>query len=206
MFSMSITRSDLPEGWTKANWESRKWMFMAGVLGFEESVRIEQTAISGRNADFHRSVSCFGKHAQHQSVLFDFPYVTRGAGGQHERGVACSGVVKQALLQIHEEISGGDEVLFELAAESTVQAGENAHGIVGVSRLTREGDLEHGGDQRSRHAVSSDVGDQNTDALLVYAEEIIEIASDSAHGRVPRSNFESCEGGDALRKREGLNP
>src|SRR5207302_9931345 len=51
-----------------------------------------------------------------------------------------------------------------------------------------------------------DVGDQNTDALFVYAKAIVEIASDGAHGRVPRSNFESCEGGDALRKREGLNP
>ena len=47
---------------------------------------------------------------------------------------------------------------------------------------------------------------RNTDALFVYAKEIVEIASDGAHGRVPRSNFESCEGGDALRKREGLNP
>ena len=56
---------------------------------------------------------------------------------------------------------------FELAAESTVQAGENAHRIVSVSRLTRESNLEHRGDQRSRHAVSSDVGDQNTDALVI---------------------------------------
>jgi hypothetical protein len=58
--------------------------FLRGVLGFEESVRIEQTAISGTKADFHRRVSRFGKHAQHQAVLFDFPYVTRGAGGQQE--------------------------------------------------------------------------------------------------------------------------
>ena len=120
--------------------------------------------------------------------------------------MACSGVVEQALLQIHEEISGGDEVLFELAAESTVQTGENAHGIVGVSRLARKSDLEHGGDQRSRHAVSGDVGDQNTDALLVYPKEIVEISSDGAHGHVARSNFQSCEGGNALRKRGGLNP
>src|SRR4029077_4360291 len=69
-----------------------------GVLGFEESVRVEQTAISGTNADFHRGVSRFGKHAQHQAVLFDFLYVTCGAGGQHERRMACSGVAQQALL------------------------------------------------------------------------------------------------------------
>src|SRR6266403_3883560 len=105
--------------------------------------------------------------------------------------MACSGVAKRALVQIHEEIRSGDEVLFELAAESPVQAGQNAHGIVGVSRLARESDLEHGGDQRSRHAVSGDVGDQNTYALFVYPKEIVEIASDGAHGRVAGSNFES---------------
>src|ERR1700730_12647477 len=71
---------------------------LGGVLGFEESVRIEQTAISGTNADFHRRVSCFGKHTQHQAVLFDFPDVTYGARDQHERGMACGGVVQQALL------------------------------------------------------------------------------------------------------------
>jgi len=40
--------------------------FLHGVLGFEESVRIEQTAISGANADFHGRIGCFGKHAQHR--------------------------------------------------------------------------------------------------------------------------------------------
>src|SRR6266481_9642265 len=32
--------------------------FLHGVLGFEESVRIEQTAISGANADFHGRIGC----------------------------------------------------------------------------------------------------------------------------------------------------
>ena len=90
-------------------------------------------------------------------------------------------------------------MLFELAAEGAVQPGENAHEIVGVSRLACESNLEHGGNQRSRHAVSSDVGDQNADALFVHAKEIVEIAGYGAHGRVARGNFESCETGDELR-------
>jgi hypothetical protein len=65
--------------------------------------------------------------------------------------VASSGVTQQAFLQIHKDVSGGDEVLF------------------------------------------------------VHAKEIVEIASDSAHGRVARSNLESREGGDAQRKGGGLN-
>src|SRR5438445_265291 len=63
--------------------------------------------------------------------------------GQHERRVAGSGVTQQPVFQIHKEISGGDEVLLELAAESHVQAGENARGIIRVRRLSRKRDLEH---------------------------------------------------------------
>ncbi len=120
--------------------------------------------------------------------------------------MGCSGVVQQALLQIHKEISGADEVRFELAAERAVQAGENARGIVGVSCLARESNLEHGSDQGGWHSVSSDVGDQNADALFIDAKEIVEIAGNGAHGDVARSNFESRERGDAVRKRGRLNP
>lgn len=54
--------------------------------------------------------------------------------------------------------------------------------------------------------MSSDIGDQNADALFIDAKEIVKIASDGTHGDVAHSNFESREGRDALRKREGLNP
>jgi len=79
--------------------------------------------------------------------------------------VAGSGVVKQALLQIHEEISGGDEVLFELAAERTVKPSERARDR-GREPLGREATFEHGGDQRQPARRVRDVGDQNTDALF----------------------------------------
>ena len=108
--------------------------------------------------------------------------------------MACSGVVKQALLHIHKEISSGDIVRIELAAESAVQAGENARGVMGVSRLARESDLEHGGDQRGGHTVPGDIGDQNADVHFIDAKEIVEIPGDGAHGHVARSNLESCEG------------
>ena len=94
----------------------------------------------------------------------------------------------------------------ELAAERAVQARENARGIVGVSRLARESDLQHGGDQGGGNAMSSDVGDQNADALFIDPKEIVEIAGNGVHGQIARSNFESRERRDAVRKRGGLNP
>src|SRR5260370_12885748 len=72
--------------------------FLRRVLCYEDSVRVEQTAISGTNAEFHRRVSCFGKHAEHHPVLLEFPHLPCGARGQHERWVACSGVAQQGLL------------------------------------------------------------------------------------------------------------
>src|ERR1700730_5096871 len=97
-------------------------------------------------------------------------------------------------------------MLFELAAERAVQSGENERGIMGVGPLAGECDFEHGGDQRSWHAVSRDVGDQNANTLFIDAKEIVEIPGDGAHGHVARSNLKSCEGGDALWKGRGLNP
>jgi hypothetical protein len=68
-------------------------------------------------------------------------------------------ITQQTILQIDKKISGGYEVLFELAAEGEIQAGENACGVVSVRSLTGESDFWHRGDQGSRDAVSRDVGD-----------------------------------------------
>ncbi len=56
------------------------------------------------------------------------------------------GVTEHVILQVHEKISSSDEVLFEFAAKSGVQAGENARGIMGMIRLASESDFQHGGD------------------------------------------------------------
>ena len=50
--------------------------FPSSVLGFEDAVRVEQTAISGGKANFRGRVDGFGKHTQHQAVLFNFLDVT----------------------------------------------------------------------------------------------------------------------------------
>lgn len=89
---------------------------------------------------------------------------------------------------------------FQLPAERTIQTIENAGWIVRVSRLSREGDLQHRGDEGGGDAVSSNVGDQNADPPFIDAKEIIEIAGNGAHGHVTCSNFEPFKHGDILRE------
>jgi len=111
------------------------------------------------HSDFDRRIGCLGKKAEHQAIFVNFADVGLGAGCQQERRVACGGIAQQAVFQIDKEISGGDEVLFELAAEGAIQSGEDARGIVGVGSLAGEGDFEHGGDEGSGNAMAGDVGD-----------------------------------------------
>src|SRR3954471_3870617 len=97
-------------------------------------------------------------------------------------------------------------MLFELAAENAIQTSKDACGIASVKRLAGQSDLEHGGDQCGRDAMSSDVGDKDANPPLVDQEEVVEIAGHGTHGYVARCNFKTREGWDTLRKRRGLNP
>ena len=119
--------------------------------------------------------------------------------------MACGGVAQNIFIEVGEEISGSDEVFFEFAAKSAIQAGENARGIVSVRKLGGESNFEHGGDERGGNSVASHVGDQNADAFFVEDEEIVEIAGDGAHGEVASGDVEASEGRNGLRERGGLN-
>src|SRR5882724_5714166 len=93
-------------------------------------------------------------------------------------------ITQHTTLQIHKEISCGNEVLFEFAAQSAVQSGENARRIMGVGSLCSESDFQHGGDQGSRDAVSSDVRDQHAEVPFIDKEKIVEISGHGAHRSV----------------------
>src|SRR3981189_350832 len=98
-------------------------------------------------------------------------------------------IAQNALLQIHKEIGGGDEMLFEFSAQSLVEARENARGIVCVRDLSSERNFQHGGDQSRGNAVTCNVRDKNAEVLFINGEEIIEVAGNGTHGSVTGCDF-----------------
>src|ERR1051325_812139 len=115
-------------------------------------------------------------------------------------------VPQNAFFQIHEEIGGSDEVLLEFAAQSVVEACEDAGGIIGMRGLRGGSNLQHGSDKRGGNAVAGDVRDKNAEPLFVNGKKIIEISSDGAHRRVAGSDVQPEVNRHTLRTNGGLNP
>jgi len=109
--------------------------FSQRIGGFENSISVQETTVTAADSNFHRCIPCLGEEAKHQAVFFNFSDLSVRMRSHDERRVTRSRVTHQAIFQIHEEIGSSDEVLLELAAESPVQAGENASGVVGVRSL-----------------------------------------------------------------------
>src|ERR1700733_6133971 len=74
-----------------------------------------------------------------------------------------------------------------------------------VRLLAGKGNLQHGSDDRRGHAVTSDVGDENTKAIFFKREEIVEIAGDRAHWEIASGDLQTGDAGHFARENRGLN-
>src|SRR5215467_3594992 len=181
-------------------------LFLGRIPGFDYAVGVEHAAVASGDGPFRRRISRFGKQAQHQAVLLDFLNLAPGGRSQKQRRVPCGGVTHKVLFQVHKEISRRDKVFLKFAAKRGVQPGQQAGRVMRVSQLAGKGDLEHGGNQRGRNAVSGDVSYQKAHAPLIDFEEVVEVACYSSHRRVAGGNFEASPFGHALWKDGRLNP
>jgi len=144
--AMLLRRSSAKRAAGRWRWDSRNSLqrnlpnsSRAALLASKNSIGVQETAVTAGDANFHRGVGCFREEAKHQAVLFNFPDSFLGARSQHERRVTCSRITHQTVFQIDEKDKRlSNEVLFELAAEGEIQAGENTRGIVSVRSLTGE--------------------------------------------------------------------
>jgi hypothetical protein len=74
-----------------------------------------------------------------------------------------------------------------------------------MGSLSCESHLEHGGNQRGRHAMTGDVGHQNADAPVVHNQKIVKVSGDGAHGYITRNDFQAGEAGHFARQNGRLD-
>src|SRR5216683_2396100 len=174
-------------------------LFAGGVHRLQDSVVVKENAVTCAEREFDGSIRSIWKKAEHQAVRFHFAALgvtpRRAERGKKERRVAGSRVPQNEFLQVHKNIGCGDEVLFKSPAKRVIQPAKHTGGIFRVGSLTRESHFEHGGDQRRGHAMTGDVGHQNSDAPVVHNQKIVKIPGDGAHGYITRNDFQASEAG-----------
>ena len=179
---------------------SKTKLFARRVFGFRQAVRIKHIAIPWMQRPFKIGVRGFGEHAKEQSIFFNPACRAIRMVAVQNRWVPGAGVADNLGIKVRVQISGGDEVIFKLSAQSLVQSGEDACRVLRVSGLARKGDFEHGSDQRGRNAVPGDVGDENAEMIPFERQEIVEVARDSAHWEIPRGDFDPSPARDVPRQ------
>src|SRR3984893_449869 len=86
--------------------------------------------------------------------------------------------------RVEMNVGGGHELVLRLTPQDVVNVGEKDRGIGVVAPLRRRRKLDHGGNEGGRHAVTRDIGNQETGLMLIGDDVVIEIASYRSHRQV----------------------
>ena len=92
-----------------------------------------------------------------------------------------------------------------MARRDWKKAEEEWRWIIGERSLSREGNFQHRSNQRCGNTVSSNVGNENAETIVVHGNEIVKITGDGAHGDIASGDFEARVIGNRFRKNGRLD-
>src|SRR6185503_19341804 len=118
------------------------------------------------------------------------------AGAHDERRVVTGvGVLDATAPAVEHGEEGGGVLLARRALEEEARhAGANLRRRLAVLDRRRRQRLDRGGEQRRRHALAGDVGEQQHALGAVFAQRgLVEVAGDVARGHVARAQLEAGE-------------
>lgn len=163
--------------------------FGGDIFRLGKAVRIEEIAVAGLERNFEGRIFRSREHAEEKTVLLD------GAGGaartvnKKDRRMTGAGIAETFGVEIDENVSGGDKMRLEFAAECVIERGKNFGRISGVRGLASKCNFEHGGDKSGGDTVTCNVSDENADPFIVQEQKVIEVAGYGAHRNIAGCNL-----------------
>jgi len=174
--------------------------FTSGVLGFGNTVSVEKKTISGSDLQLAGRVVAVHIQAEEKSVALDAGESAVGRAPAQEGRMSGGGIASNPGRNINPQVRGRHQLSTQVAGQSVTQTAKYLGGIAGAAINEANGNLDHRGDERSRYAVSADVGDKKPDTLFIEGEEFIKVTGNGCHGFVRRGDAQLRELRDALRK------
>jgi len=158
--------------------------FGAGILRLDQAVRVQQQAISGCQLQIVHRIRGVGQHAEQDAVALNRQKLAARRTPVQQRGMPCGGIARVTGLDVDPQVGGGDVLPAEHVREHPVQLVQHRRRILGVRGHRSDGDLDHRGDQRRRHAVSGHIGHEHAEAMPIDDAEVVEVADHRRHGPV----------------------
>jgi len=157
-----------------------------GTACFRDAVGKQNHAVAWRQLRRTQIIIPAVEDAQHRAALPQ-PFVR--AVGAHDEGRVVTGIdVNQpARGAVQMRIEKGDEaVAFRIPVDNGIQPAAKQIWRQGRGRETANSRLQIGHQQRGRHALSSHVGDANSQRFFVERKNVEIVAADQP-GRLPRA-------------------